>query len=1008
MLLSRKRSNSTTTTTTTAAVTQPTASSAPPPPPPQVRHAGRAHVRGKFRRVWRSRYLELLDQGIVRYYEFPSSKNGSGGGSSSSYSSCYPVGTIGSSMEDSWQFMMGESTTTTSSPPISEWIPKYTLQISHARILDVTTLRDMHVGLPRGSFGFTFRGQRLRHLEQSHQQQSVHQDNAEFTADPEPRDFLCAVDTLEDAQMWVVALQWAASERMVVESVSEFVTPSTQQQQQQQFTPQKSRTVETTGDYVTVTAPPTTATSVLTTPQGSSVAPVMAVAPTSTNTTTTGTTSLRKGGTGGGRMVVTKVTTVRIVRISMWQWEIAYEIHGLLVSGGGSPPSLDGRAEWWMALRTARDLWHLLQALYHEVRSSDLLVWKQPLLDLPRLENRQEYSLSHSSFQQTLLQSIPIVDGMLRSLVTDATMVKTNALKTFLGLTTTTTTTNLRQPNTLAGRLWDIHNGQAIMERRVKPLPEQSTQPLEVYVRQWLQTTTATSTSATATIPSSIPPMPQRSSSGITTTRTTRESLSAWDSYAAFCLQRPLTFLGGVGVSSVAALWPLCKWAWTVCDVWIPSFWIRADALVITWIGAAYLGYQYHHCYVVLPTSTTTTGNRQKQVETATNRTYPVGSSPNNKTRLVQRPNATDKATATIDKQQEIRKAAKVDDDEEDDEGTEVIPAAGDDDHDTNNDDDDGVIAKDNDDESSDGEMAPMAITEATGVSGMAVGDDLFNTTIMNNKNDGRLSSPLPKYPDNNGKTCWSQPIHNIFHVRSVTYLKDRVKEPSGPAPLKCRGVDVWMTDNPERHIARHPAVVGGKLNDEDTFLVNFLLPFGNFVAYFSVPPLDEFPQKLQTVWTKFLHGDQQYRDARLKLLPVVAEGPWIVKAAVGPGKSPALLGKVIPLQYFFRHPSTTTATNSSNDSNNGDGASQEQQQQQRGVYEVDVIITASSIAKGILSVVKGHTKSVSLAFAFIIEAAEQEELPETVLCSCQVHSLYLEHCPILPPYNLDGDEQEE
>jgi hypothetical protein len=189
------------------------------------------------------------------------------------------------------------------------------------------------------------------------------------------------------------------------------------------------------------------------------------------------------------------------------------------------------------------------------------------------------------------------------------------------------------------------------------------------------------------------------------------------------------------------------------------------------------------------------------------------------------------------------------------------------------------------------------------------------------------------------------------------------------------------MTDNPQRHIARHPSVLGGKLGDEDTFLVNFLLPFGNFVAYFAIPPLHKFPKKLRGVWTKFLKGDQQYRDARLKLLPIVVDGPWIVKAAVGPGgTAPALLGKVIPLQYFFRDPD----------------------KKRKGVYEVDVIITASTIAKGILSVVKGHTKALTIAFAFIIEASEQEELPETVLCSFQVHSLHLEDCPLLPDCNLD------
>jgi hypothetical protein len=165
--------------------------------------------------------------------------------------------------------------------------------------------------------------------------------------------------------------------------------------------------------------------------------------------------------------------------------------------------------------------------------------------------------------------------------------------------------------------------------------------------------------------------------------------------------------------------------------------------------------------------------------------------------------------------------------------------------------------------------------------------------------------------------------------------------------------------------------------------VVNFLLPFENFVAYFGIPPLHSFPPKLAHVWTKFLQGDQQYRDARLKLLPVVVDSPWIVRTAVGPGTSPALLGKVIPLQYYFRAPTET----------------------QKGVYEVDVIITASHIAKGILSVVKGHTKMLTMAFAFIIEAAEEEELPETVLCTFQMHSIHLEDCPRLPECNLDEIE---
>ncbi len=253
--------------------------------------------------------------------------------------------------------------------------------------------------------------------------------------------------------------------------------------------------------------------------------------------------------------------------------------------------------------------------------------------------------------------------------------------------------------------------------------------------------------------------------------------------------------------------------------------------------------------------------------------------------------------------------------------------------------------------------------------------DDMFTPDQV------ALSSPLPLYPANNGISCWSIPDHHIFMVRSTSYFEDRVKVPSDQAVFQCRGVDVWITDNAERNIARHPSVLGGELDREDTFVVNFLLPFSNFVAYFTVPPIEEMPVNIAKLWTEFIRGDQQFRDGKLKLLPVVVDGPWIVKKAVGPGTSPAMVGRDLPLQYYFTEPTAT----------------------KKGVYEVDVLVTASRIARGILNVVKGHTKSLTMAFAFIIEASEESQLPETVLCSFQVHSLHLDECPNLPDCYPDG-----
>jgi hypothetical protein len=286
---------------------------------------------------------------------------------------------------------------------------------------------------------------------------------------------------------------------------------------------------------------------------------------------------------------------------------------------------------------------------------------------------------------------------------------------------------------------------------------------------------------------------------------------------------------------------------------------------------------------------------------------------------------------------------------------------------------------------------------------------------VAHEKGEG-LSSPLPKFPGNSGRSCWSEPAPSMFKVRGQSYLSDRIKVASGPAIFKCRGVDIWLTEDPRSNIARHPAVLGGDLfrkncdiggKEEDTFLINFLLPFGNFVAYFDVPSKDVMPPQVAQVWSDFCSGDQQYRDARLKLLPVVVEGPWVVKTVVGNGSSPALLGKAVPLQYYFTPPKKGTTTGDTDGDGESDSNSNPSDAKENGIYEVDVIISASNIAKGILNIVKGHTKYLTIAFALIIEAASETELPENVLCTFGVHSIDLDQCPCLDDFNDSLGEED-
>ena len=893
----------------------------------KIRHAGRASVRGKIRRVWRPRYLELLDNGHVKYYEEQEAPVAVVAATAARTTTNNPT-------HSAWEEDLSVGTTNCSSYSQASAASsqhhrgrrrrrhyyKYRLQILHARILDGTTLRDLHVGLPRGAYGWVFRARRLVplgsvdavdgggdqevvvsthqvvHDTNTHmpstlppqQQQQQQQQHILWTPDPlkEERDFFCAVTQLEVAQMWVVALQWAAAMRT---DPSQHAVVSSHPLGDEDWE-HASYTSPETLDYITrVPKTSTNDDAVSLVSSQPSVVSVPSTPPAPTSTGRTPPSRPQKSGT----TVVTKVTGWHMVRTGALEWTLAYQIEVFMVkrhvTTGTQVP------QYWTVYRTASDV----QRLVHTLQTSATV----PLFPVTMPDYHKSTDYPHL---WTWL------DWFLRKLVTDATWLNTTAVKQFLGL----------QPSCLSRlSLSDGSNAGAIqgawythLKRLVQPL-------ISIHDGQEVYTTIA----ATSLDSSAL--------SAASTERLAKEWLAHRPiPHAPEGWTRAMWWLSRQAQSttlppSPSSYWAvaaapggaLCYW-WTVSTAtsetdssyasvasappsFMPRITLRLDVLVVSWVGAAYLG-QW-----VWPR--VTTSSTKPTVDTR---------------RVVSRRKEN---VSTVD----INVDASVGDD-------------------TTDDLDDDSFGDAPEESMLDGEE-PLDGATAT------------------------LSSPLPRYPENNGQSCWSQPPSDIFYVRSQTYLQDRVKKPSDPAPLQCRGVDVWMTDNPERHIARHPAVLGGKLPEEDTFLVNFLLPFGNFVAYFGIPPLTEFPEKLRNVWTKFLQGDQQYRDARLKLLPVVVEGPWIVKAAVGPGKSPALLGKVIPLQYFFE-PATTEG--------------------RKAVYEVDVIITASTIAKGILSVVKGHTKSVSIAFAFIIEASEEADLPETVLCTFQVHSLHLEECPILPP----------
>jgi hypothetical protein len=133
----------------------------------------------------------------------------------------------------------------------------------------------------------------------------------------------------------------------------------------------------------------------------------------------------------------------------------------------------------------------------------------------------------------------------------------------------------------------------------------------------------------------------------------------------------------------------------------------------------------------------------------------------------------------------------------------------------------------------------------------------------------------------------------------------------------------------------------------------------------------------------RFLHGDQATKNKTMKIVPVVVEGPWIVKSVVG-GK-PAIIGNKLPVNWVYEPASNGKAL----------------------YLEADMDIVSSSAARGILSVARSHTNVLTLDLGFVVQGNAEDELPEQMMVGVRLHGIDPLTASPLPPMKnqyLHGD----
>ena len=117
----------------------------------------------------------------------------------------------------------------------------------------------------------------------------------------------------------------------------------------------------------------------------------------------------------------------------------------------------------------------------------------------------------------------------------------------------------------------------------------------------------------------------------------------------------------------------------------------------------------------------------------------------------------------------------------------------------------------------------------------------------------------------------------------------------------------------------------------------------------------------------------QGYRNKHFKIIPRVCSGPWVVKKLVG--STPALIGTKVPVSYR-----SSTAEN----------------------YLKIIIDVAKGPALGnnICNLVVGKADVVTVNLGFVIEAREDEHLPEHMIGVVRLHHLNMKSAPTHSQWN--------
>lgn len=176
----------------------------------------------------------------------------------------------------------------------------------------------------------------------------------------------------------------------------------------------------------------------------------------------------------------------------------------------------------------------------------------------------------------------------------------------------------------------------------------------------------------------------------------------------------------------------------------------------------------------------------------------------------------------------------------------------------------------------------------------------------------------------------------------------------------------------------------------------------------------------VQRTWERFLNGSDEYRNARWKVIPGIPEGAWAVQKAFG--NTPTLLatklthtwhsslGPAVPSGGTAAAPPAShdvafggVGAEGSSGSSGGAGATGHVSGSANyGAYlEVDCDVASSTMASYLVNLLLANAKDVVVNLGFVVEAQEEDELPEHLLGTATIRRPHYDRMPAAAVGNL-------